>query len=409
MFFRRKINRHLVGITLTLIGVPLGMYLNYFYPSQWNWTTIWMAISVLLLADWKNLLRFRFPSYVPMLRLIMFFQFIMLIYGMCSTNLTTQFLSFHLYVLALCMAYASLPENVQLDSLPQYIYIISFPLVLLGYFCYSSGLMNAYEIWEMRQHGEEFALEAFTIASGTLTCMFAAICTKRERWWHKALFVVVMLIGGLTLLMTTKRTPVFVFLVGMLVVLYSKRFLRLHVKWKYILVGTGMLILFAGIYFWDNSVQKLVDRFFSNFSNGVLNLFGDTSVSDETGSAYMRVERREWAYKYIEENFSFVNYVFGAGYMTRWLDNPILQAYLDMGIIGFLFYGFLIVLFPLHVIRQHINNAALILAVLFSTYAILSILNSGHPYSYAKYVPVCFLAFVYAKERRRDKLTVANK
>ncbi len=83
-----------------------------------------------------------------------------------------------------------------------------------------------------------------------------------------------------------------------------------------------MLILFAGIYFWDNSVQKLVDQFFSNFSNGVLNLFGDTSVSDETGSAYIRVEMREWAYKYIEENYSLVNYVFGAGYMTHWLDNP---------------------------------------------------------------------------------------
>lgn len=395
MFFSKKINHHLVGITLTHIGVPLGMYLNYFYPIQWNWTTIWMAISVLLLADWKNIFRLRFPSYVPMLGIVVLFQLIMLLYGMGSSNMTTQFLSFHLYVLALCLVYASLPLNIELDSLPQYLYVMAFPCLLLGYFCYASGLMDSYNIWEMRQHGEEFALEDFTIASGVLTCMFAGFCTERGKKWDKVIFTIVILVGTYTLLMSTKRTPVFTLFVGIMVFLYCKRILRLKMRLRYLWGFIFVIIILTLIYQENGTINNLVDRFVSNFFNGVLNLFGDTSVSDSTGSAYIRVESREWAYKYIEENFSLVNYVFGAGYMTRWLDNPILQSYLDMGIIGICFYGFLIVLFPLYVLRQRINNTVLILAILLCVYAIVSIINSGHPYGYIKYTPVCLLVFVY--------------
>ena len=50
----------------------------------------------------------------------------------------------------------------------------------------------------------------------------------------------------------------------------------------------------------------------------------------------MRYESREWAFDYIE-NFNFFEFPFGAGYMTRWLDIPILQSFLDMGIIDSLY------------------------------------------------------------------------
>ena len=78
--------------------------------------------------------------------------------------------------------------------------------------------------------------------------------------------------------------------------------------------------------------------------------------------------------------------------MLKWIDNPVLQSYLDMGIIGFILYFSIVVIFPIRSFFSLKNNLALF-AILICLYNIFSAFSSGNPYLYIKYVPVVFLAF----------------
>lgn len=137
-----------------------------------------------------------------------------------------------------------------------------------------------------------------------------------------------------------------------------------------------------------------IGDYFDNIVNGVKNIMGDTSVSDKIGSAIMRYQTRLQAYEYIEKNFYLHNYLFGAGYMTlgRQFDNPVLQAYLDMGIIGILGYVYLVIVFPIVTMIKKHNNTT-VFFILVSLYNVFSCFSSGYPYFWSKYTPICLLIF----------------
>jgi hypothetical protein len=154
------------------------------------------------------------------------------------------------------------------------------------------------------------------------------------------------------------------------------------------------------LYATQEAIGELVDDFFYNFYTGVLNIVGDSSVSDANGSAIMRYNARLWAYEYVEKNFTIVEYIIGGGYMTAWIDNPILQSYFDMGILGVILYLCIVIFYPINVYFKLPNILALF-AMLLCVYNIFSSYSSGHPYAYIKFTPVVVLAFVMNTERNK--------
>ena len=119
---------------------------------------------------------------------------------------------------------------------------------------------------------------------------------------------------------------------------------------------------------------------------------GDTSVSDNSGSAIVRYESRLILYEYIMYNFHFYNYFLGAGYMAigGQFDNPLLQAYSDIGILGFGGYLYFVVIYP---IKQFFKNldVTTVFFLLCALYNVLTCISSGNPYMWNKYAPICLL------------------
>ena len=68
-----------IGMSLILLGSPLGMYMNFFI-SQSSWSNIIMTLGVLLIIDYENLARFRFPSFSKMYITLIFYQIVCLFY-----------------------------------------------------------------------------------------------------------------------------------------------------------------------------------------------------------------------------------------------------------------------------------------------------------------------------------------
>lgn len=381
-----------LGISLSLVGVPLGMYFNYLFPVV-KWSPVFMFTSVILIMSYKNLILGRLPSYNKWFRLIIIFQLLMLLYGLFSDNLTSQYLSFHLYIITLVVALASNGNKASYNKVILFTFYVSGICTVLGAFFMWSGLITGDEAWQLRQDQEDYALEAFTVANGAIINYTCALCLRFKNRFFKILLWILLALDIYVIFMSTKRTPVFVAIIIVLLFLYRSGSVNKDLFLRYFKIVILMLIAFMLAYINIETMQKIIDKFSYDFYSGVLNIFGNTDVSDSTGSGIARYTAREWTYNYINNDFGFFNYILGAGYMTRWIDNPLLQSYLDMGIIGVFLYIMLVLVFPVKCFFK-INNKLSLFAILLCVYNIMATISSGNPYAYIKYVPIVFLAFV---------------
>lgn len=392
-----------ISISLAIVGTTYGMYLNHLFPISVGWSPLIMTITVLFSMNWKYLYQLYFPSKTPILKYIILFQLIMLSYGVFSENLTSQLFSFHLYVIIFSISLMSISPKMNFSKFPYILYTVSLPCLILGaYFSYQ-GLISGEEYYIQKRENENFALEAFTTSMGVLVNVFSSFCMNKNTIFRKILFIISIGLGTYILLAIGKRTPFFVLIIGVATYLYMQGILRFKLTkhfFKYAVLITTTII---GLYFTNKYFAERINSFCYNFYTGFLNLLGDTSVSDTTGSAIARTQYREYAYNYMNEHFSSYNYIFGGGYNIKWIDNPLLQSYLDMGIIGFLFYLNIVILYPLKVLRNKNNNPIIIIGVLLCLYAIVSVFNSGNQYQFIKYIPVCILSFFFCKENKFKK------
>jgi hypothetical protein len=390
-----------IGVALALVGVPLGMYFNYLFPVV-KWSPILMVFSFLLIISFKNLFLGRFPSFNKMFIIIFIYQLLMLFYGILSTKLTTQYLSFHIYILSLLLAYSTNEVRYSYKNVIITTFYISAICSLLGAFFLWSGLVTGEKAWELRQDNDEYALEQFTVVVGAITNFICALCWQAKNIKLKLIVWLFIALDAYIIFRSGKRTPVFVSLIILIVYSYKTGGINNKLLLRYFKIFLLLAILAVSFYINVDFFQKLVDNFFYNFYNGVLNILGNTDVRDTTGSAIARYNSRKWAYDYIENNFTFLNYIFGAGYMTRWIDNPLLQSYLDMGVFGLFFYILLILVYP---IKSYIkvNTTIVLFAILLCVYNFMASISSGNPYAYIKHVPVVFLAFTMNLERKTIK------
>lgn len=394
-----------LGVAFSLVGVPLGMYMNQIVGGS-GWSPITMFFSIILLVRWRGLSSaLVYISKTP-LKWMIVFQLIMVIYGIFSDNrMTGQYLSFHLYIIALCIGYATHRTFEFVRFIPKTTFYLSLIASFLGaYFC-NLGMVTGDDAYVLRQTDDSYALEMFTIASGALTNYFAALTFDKEKMYEKLLFAIAIVLDVFVLISCTKRTPVFVAIAGTLVFFYKSGFLKRKYSKKYFSYMLLFFIISILCYSRFHSFREGVDDLFMRLFNGIRILVGDSSVSNIEDSTQSRVLAREWAYNYMNLNFSLVNYLFGAGYLTKWLDIPILEAYLDMGIIGFLAYAYFIVWIPVKAAFSKKMSKAALLALLYSLYTTFSMFNSGNPYGYIKYTGAVLLIYLlYTASRNRRAL-----
>ena len=405
-------NPLLVGISLSSIGVPLGMYFNYFYPGL-KWSPIFMALAFIFTCNWGNLLRNKFPLMNGYFKLIIVAQLLVIFYGVIGSNTDNQILSFLLFTIAYVVALATNCNVKALDKLPQYMFFMSLLPLVLGTFVCLRNLVVGEDAWLLKQELDNYSLEPFSVSQGALTNMIAGLCMAKNKKWEKILFLIALALGTYVILSCEKRTPYIVFCMIVIYYFYvkSKNSFKKIVPYAFVIFVLILLFYLFIPFFHDK-----IDDFVGNTYNGLLNLLGDTSVSDKTGSAIMRVHSRERAYQYITENFGFMNYIFGGGFLcVGAIDNPILQMYIEMGLLGASLYFYIVVYTPLKIAQKRINNNSVMLTMSLTLYSIISIFNSGHPYMWAKWTPVAVLVAVVmlykleCKHNRRSILSLPNE
>lgn len=389
------------GIALSLVGVPIGMYLNYIFPFV-KWSPVIMFISIICILSFKNLILGKLPSYNKTFKIILLFQLLMLLYGSFSSNLTFQYLTFHFYIVVLLLALSSIERSYSPYGVIHVTFYVSIFCSILGAFFLWSGIVTGEKAWLLKQENDEYALEPFTVAMGAIVNLVAALCYKSNNTKIIILQWLFILIDIYIVFISGKRTPLFVSLIIILVYVQKTGGISTKVFIKYLKLFLLFFVFFIVTYFYFDSFQILIDRYFLNFYNGVLNILGNTDVKDLSGSGIDRYTNREFAYSYISNNFNFFNYILGAGYMTKWIDNPLLQSFLDMGMIGFILYVYLVIFYPIKSFFK-IKNMISLFAFLLCVYNIMATYSSGNPYAYLKHVPIVFLSFILFLEKSHKK------
>ena len=278
--------------------------------------------------------------------------------------------------------------------------MLSITCVLLDYFCFAQGLVGDYTEVISIFNNDDNILERFTMSSACLTNIICSLFLSRKARWVQIIAVLSIILDFYIITLIGKRTPLIISFV--IVVSYL---LKNRISFKLSYVVYAILIYFIVVYvFFRNSVVNVqLTSVIDNIGRGVEDMISG-SETDDFGSAVARYEARVFAIDYIRFNFSPLNYIFGGGYMVKWLDIPILQAYLDMGIIGFFFYLYYVLLLPIiSIIKASATNVAIQFASFNAFYSIFSAFNSGNPYGYNKWIPIVVLVFVLINASKDTK------
>ncbi|WP_288390599.1 O-antigen polymerase [uncultured Acinetobacter sp.] len=385
-----------IGIALVLLGVPIGMYLNYFFGNSTFFSQVVMLISLLFIINYRNLVTFKFYKVGFTLLYILIFQIICILYAIYAVDF--QFLNMHLYLifLIICLTLVDY-KNLSITNTIFYIFLLSsFCSILGAYFLYK-GLLVGREVWDIKQYSDNYALEIFTVAYSSLISFTCCLYYLEKKKFYFLSFIM-MLLNVYVIIGGGKRSPFIALFFIYLTWFISSKSIN---KFKAIFLIAIFLAIMSILILFNQDYYNALDKIISSTLLGVQAFMGNSNVLDQTGSASYRVGLREWSYTLINLRFNFINYFFGYGYMTRWLDNPILQSFLDMGILGLFFYSTIIIMTPLVFLSKNTSKEQILFFTL-CIYAIITCFSSGNPYLYIKYIPVIIFVYFYYLQKRSN-------
>lgn len=395
----KQLNIEAIGLMLVSIGVPLSMYLN-FCTDMNIWSPFIMFLSIILLV-YKKIIFFHIKTEYS---LLFIFQLIMVCYWFCSSKASIQYLCFHFYIIALIFALSTI-KRIQMEEVLRYSFFFSIPLTIFGLIVCQLGLVTGPLAWTLRNANENYALEPFTISSGALIGYYSGLCMLKKNRTEKILILIFLGLNIYLIWLCQKRTPLLILMICTLMY---------HIKLKgftpQIIIPLTLKIISVSviallILLQNNEFYQEFNKFSTNVLNGVQNILGNSKVSDSSGSAIVRYEYRTYALNFIKNQFNIINYIYGNGYMEKWkqIDNPILQSYLDMGIIGLVGYIGLVIMYPLKKLLFYKLNSYQLYFLFCSLYNVFSSISSGNPYFYQKYTPICLLIFSISLTTKNSK------
>lgn len=393
-----KSNFPSLGLSLAVCGVPLAMYFNFLIPI-FDWSIVLMFFSVFLLMNFGNIFTFRFPLYSNFIFFVIFFQVLMILYGLYFDEFEIRYLFFHLYVIFFSFAIISNQSLVSLDKFILYVFFISGLCAIIGNYLIYSGVVIGEDAYLLRKEEGLYSILDYLTMSYSSFLNFVSILFLWKPKKKFRLFLLIFVFLDFNLMLNLgKRTALFLSVVVFSIFIFF-RYKEIHKSFFKFLFF--LLVIFFFVFGFSDFGSKILVQF-DNLYSGISVLLGFQD-SDYSGSVSERVLYREYAFEFIDTKFSIFNYLFGYGYMTKWLDNPLLQSFLDMGLLGFFCYLFQILVYPLVMGFRWVKKSNFIFfAFCLSLYNVFSIFHSGNPYIYLKYIPVIIISFfisIYNKQR----------
>lgn len=391
-----------IGLSFVLLGVQLGTFFRYL--SGFDAVYFLMFIGGVLLFDYKNLLKGRYPSLHRDMFILLVSQIIILIYCLFAPSPEGTKNIFVYYSIVLVFAFSSQPYNIVWSKFIKIFFILSSITALIGGYIYLTSLQsllygNGSDILDEVGRGDASPIFLFPRAANlNLIACLLYISVSKNKTAH-LICSLLILFDFIIVLSSGKRTVFILFILYIIYFLWANKLLRTIIfsskGWLYILV---LLFIMFGLFNTVPFLSEYYDRFADRFVDGVKILLG-MEYGEYDESAATRPLLRQWAFSIVDSKFSIINYIFGYGYMTRYIDQPFFQALFDMGIVGCFVYIYQALLFPLkHLLKRPSSNPNLLFAKMINLDIIISCFHAGVPYGYTMYLPVLCLIY-FSKQK----------
>jgi hypothetical protein len=234
----------------------------------------------------------------------------------------------------------------------------------------------------------EYGTSKMSTARGILYSLTAMIVYKKNRTLEKCLKYLFVLCAVFVLMKVRVRTVLLSLCVTIIVYIFiktkenktdRKKLIQKTVPW----IGTIILAVLV-----CHLIPTLRNKMVSSVNTTVYAISSFLSGDGLDYSANVRTQILNWVKEYYN-NANIVNMIFGFTY-TKYLDMPLLQAFFDFGLVGFL-YVYYMVAKPLTFVRRTEYTSFQMFIVLFMTQNIIDQIAYMTPYEYQFHIRVIMM------------------
>lgn len=384
-----------IGVLLALVGIPIASVVNEYLRGTFKVTYLILIISLLLVADWTKLFSFKIRINWGTIVILILQFYIMFIGILDSHNLLGQ-PSGMIYTIFMIVIWIVVASRGYIEDDNHFINTIWWGLGIFNVllFVLLTDYLSVFSI--KGQTVLEFGADRLTLSKMVFTFLIVhLVYLKSGNKKNPIVMLVFLAVSAFNLLYCGRRASMVYF--GIIVVLHFLYYERGLEKLRsinfrelnYVKIVIRIIVLLAVILIMSKIVPNLFDSI-SYYLKSIVSAIGTfLGISGQDVSASVRNELRDKAFQTFQ-NASFFQIVFGRGYMYQYLDFPVFQAIVDMGLVG-LVYIYIQCIYPFKFwLRRNTNVAERFFQYLSFMYFFDNFF-AGIPYGYGKYIPLLFL------------------
>lgn len=383
-----------MGIALSLVSIPLGMIVKVIWGNM-IFGNLLMALGLLMMFPYH---RMRDGIRLNLQSGVMIFVILSFVYYIFSDFDEPVYLLYLGVTLSFSvgLSLSKYGKDFSLDKTIRYIWLFSLVSVLGGLYCFVSGKLSFLSgLLDFNEEGDTIydGLTMGSVCIMQIICSFYFISKDDNSLLERYLMFLLIILDFVMTLMAFKRTPL---LIALVIIFYYLRRLGYLALTPRKVICFILVFLAIMVYVISNSeLSEAVATISENTFEGISSLVtGDHTGHSLTNSTDVRIENRDAAFGMIA-HFDVLEYMIGRGFMTFWFDMPLVQSYLDMGVIGLVLFAFYTVYLPLYSVFSKIRkNRIVLLCGMFAFPGAVCCLTNGHPYFQSLWMPVSLLCFV---------------
>ena len=383
-----------MGIALSLVSIPLGMIVKVIWGNM-IFGNLLMALGLLMMFPYHRMrdgIRLNLQSGVMIFVIL---SFVYYIFSDFDEPVYLLYLGVTLFF-SVGLSLSKYGKDFSLDNTIRYIWLFSLVSVLGGLYCFVSGKLSFLSgLLDFNEEGDTIydGLTMGSVCIMQIICSFYFISKDDNSLLERYLMFLLIIIDFVMTLMAFKRTPL---LIALVIIFYYLRRLGYLALTPRKVICFILVFLAIMVYVISNSeLSEAVATISENTFEGISSLVtGEHTGHSLTNSTDVRIENRDAAFGMIA-HFDVLEYMIGRGFMTFWFDMPLVQSYLDMGVIGLGLFAFYTVYLPLYSVFSKIRkNRIVLLCGMFAFPGAVCCLTNGHPYFQSLWMPVSLLCFV---------------
>ena len=382
-----------ISLLIFIMGVPFSNILKELTNGlTGNLSDVLMVISALLLliGGRRNLLKQRREYFI-----FICYQLYVLLYGVVSAVGFMQG-NYGLVYTVFCIvsAYGLGINQKQIDC-ERFVKMCWFIASVLCVAVLYLSTNHFTKFFDVHFTYLPFGTDRLTLSRVVIIYVACFFAFKSDKLFEKILKWVFMVIAIYDIMLLNRRS--FLILTAMMLALYVVRLFShgFRLKQRYILsiMAVAVLVFFAYIVIRNNQeLLRDLNRFLDSVSNALSTFMGE---EDTDVSAAFRVMKREQYLNEFFNEFTTWEVLFGKGYMHEWIDLPVFQIVIDMGVIGGIIYwclhGYLYYCLYFKLWKE--DGKLLELARYYAIIPLTAQFRGGFPYGYTVYLPFLFITY----------------